>query len=322
MARYVKEEVLEKYNKAIELLNQGYNAKTASDEVGVKMASLLRHMKVNGIPYNKPITNIHPKHHKNIKDEYLSGVNSNILSKKYGCSNDTILRFLRLSGISIVKPTEYKFYKEGYTINREAFEDLSTEESAYYYGWLLTDGNLSDSGRVSIQVKSTDEDIILNFQKYLNLSREVLRRSRFDKRTGKTYHSTETYFSDEIIKNRLKNLGMTPRKSMEEVCPDVFKNNRHFWRGVLEGDGWIVSKGAGHGCGIVGSRSLVEDFEVYCKSIGVSRVKIKQHSGNLFQCAVKNKQDSLVILRELYKDTKLVLPRKYNLYKERYELHT
>lgn len=322
MTKYVKEESLVKYNKAIELLGQGYNAKTAADEVGVKAATLLRHMKVNDIPYNKPPTNIHPKYHETIKQEYLTGSNSNILAEKYGCSNDTILRFLKISGIDIVKPTEYKFYKDGYTINRDAFKDLNTEESAYYFGWLITDGNISDSGRVSLQVQRKDEQIILNFQKYIGLSRDVFRRSRKDSRTGNTYHSTETYFSDVVINSRLTELGMEPRKSMREVCPDIYKFNRHFWRGVLEGDGWIVSKGRGYGCGIVGSESLLKDFENYCKSIGVSKMKITKQTCGLFQCAVKNRHDSLIILRELYKDTELVLPRKYGIFKERYELYT
>ena len=322
MAKYVKEEALAKYNKAIELLSQGYNARTAADEAGVKMATLLRHMKVNGIPYNKPSTNIHPKHHQSIKDEYLSGVNSIILAEKYGCSKDTILRFLKLSGIDIVKPINLKFYKEGYTINRDAFKDLNTEESAYFFGWLITDGNIADNGRVSIQVKRDDEDIILNFQKYIGLSRDVLRRSRKDSRTGKTYHSTETYFSDAVISERLIKLGMEPRKSMREVCPEVYKSNRHFWRGVLEGDGWIISNGKGYGCGIVGSESLLTDFEKYCKSLGVSKIKITEQTCGLLECVIKNRNDSLVLLREIYKDTELVLPRKYNIFKERYELHT
>lgn len=322
MTKYVKEETLVKYNKAIELLGLGYNAKTASDEAGVKMKSLLRHMRVNGIPYTKPVTNIHPKHHQSIKDEYLSGVNSNILGNKYGCSSDTILRFLRFSGIDIVKPTEYKFYKEGYTINRDAFKDLGTEESAYFYGWLLTDGNIGDTGRVSLQVKRTDEDIVLSFNKYLGLSREVLRRSRFDDRTGNTYHSTELYFSDKVITERLQLLGMSPRKSTKEVCPDVFKNNRHFWRGVLEGDGWITNHGDSYGCGVVGSKELVESFQEYCKLLGVDKFYTRCQSGDLYECTLGSRHAATILLTELYKETSLFLERKYNIFKERYELYS
>lgn len=321
MTKYVKEETLVKYNKAIELLGLGYNAKTAADEVGVKATSLLRHMKVNGIPYNKPLTNIHPKHHQSIKDEYLSGVNSNILADRYGCSNDTILRFLRLSGIDIVKPTDLKFYKEGYTINRDAFKDLGTEESAYFYGWLLTDGWLIDTGRVGISVKRSDEDFILKFHKYLNLSTEVLRRDRPDSRTGKTYYSTELYFSDRTIRDRLKSLGMRARKSTKETCPDVYKDNRHFWRGVLEGDGWIANHGNSYGCGIVGSKELVRSFQEYCKLLGIDKFYTRCQSGDLYECTLKNKYTSTTLLTELYKDTSLFLDRKYNIFKERYELH-
>ena len=322
MTKYVKEESLVKYNKAIELLGQGYNAKTAADEVGVKMATLLRHMKVNDIPYNKPPTNIHPKYHESIKQEYLTGSNSNTLAEKYGCSNDTILRFLKISGIDIVKPTEYKFYKDGYTINRDAFKDLDSEESAYYYGWLLTDGNLCESGRVSIQVQRCDEDIILNFNNYMGIGKEVMRRSRYDGRTGNTYHSTEMYFSDVVVRDRLIALGLRPRKSTKEVCPDMFKYNRHFWRGALEGDGWIVKEGKSYGCGIVGSESLIDDFCKYCTELGVTKLNKRKQAGDLFECSINNKSNSKILLSELYKDTELFLRRKYNIFKERYGINT
>ena len=319
MARKVKPEVLEKYNKAISLLSKGYNAKTAADEVGVKMASLLRHIRVNGIPYNKPSTNIHPQFHEEIKHKYISGSSSNVLAKQYDVGNDAILRFLRNSGIAIVKPTDTKFYKQGYTINRDAFKDLDSEETAYFYGWLLTDGNMSDNGRVSLEVQRIDEDIILNLQKYLNLSRDVFRRSRYDVRTNNTYHSTETYFSDAVINESLYVLGMTPRKSMKEVCPEVFQYNRHFWRGVLEGDGWIGK--SRYDCGVVGSKELVESFKKYCLSIGISKVFVGEHQGELYISRISNLTEASLLLKELYRDTDLFLKRKYSLFKERYNVH-
>lgn len=322
MARKIKPDVLEKYNKAISLIEDGYNAKTASDEVGVKMGSLLRYMKVNNIVYNKPFTNIHPKHHESIINRYKNGETAKSISEDYNVSDDSILRLLKFSGIDIVKPTEYKFYKEGYTINREAFKDLETEESAYFYGWLITDGNISDTGRISLQVKQTDEDIVLNFQKYIGLSRDVLRRSRFDTRTGKTYHSTETYFSDVVIGDRLFKLGLLPRKSTKEACPHIFKSNRHFWRGVLEGDGWIVNHGNAYGCGIVGSIDIVTDFSSYCKELGVVGINVRCQSGNLYECSIGSRSNASIVLRELYKDTDLVLNRKYKIFKDRYELYS
>lgn len=322
MARYPKEEAIVKYNKAIELISRGYNAKTASDEVGVKMGTLLRHMKVNGIPYTKPSTNIHPKYHKEIIEKYKSGISSVILSEEYNVSDDTILSFLRANNVSIVKPTELKFYKNGYTINTDAFKDLKTEESAYFYGWLLTDGWITDNGRVGISVKRSDEDFILKFHNYLKLSTDVLRRDRQDTRTGKTYQSTELYFSDKSIRDRLVSLGMRPRKSTKEVCPDIYNSDRHFWRGVLEGDGWIANHGHSYSCGVVGSKELVGSFKEYCKTLGIDKFYTRRQSGDLYECVLKNKKSSTRLLTELYTDVSLFLNRKYNIFKERYELQS
>lgn len=279
----------------------------------------MQHPKYDVWPYKKVL----PEHIRPLIDRYQGGESARKICLDFPFAEDVALKVLRDFDIPIKTRKQIR-QSMGFTFNEEAFLDLSTVESAYFFGWLLTDGNItkrSHGHQVSIELNVKDIKILESFSGYINNGCGVKTRNRFDKRTGNTYYMCSYNFSQSIIVQRLIGLGLEQRKSLKEICPQEFLFNRDFWRGVLEGDGYISRPDEDLKVQICGSEILCNQWKEYCKSIlpdmyvSVSEVRnglYTSYSGRSAQCKV--------ILDSLYLGVPehLRLERKYNLYMERY----
>lgn len=112
--------------------------------------------------------------------------------------------------------------------------------------------------------------------------------------------------------NRLIELGVTPNKTHTVVANPSVLNNRHFWRGVVDGDGSVGMNKRGQlviylGCA---SETLIRQFETFVKTHVETRATISQHSKNKhwrFQLTGKNAEK---LAQELYRDARYKL--KFN----------
>lgn len=214
-----------------------------------------------------------------------------------------------------VEPRSMKFYREQYT-NKEAFTDTSEEDFPYFYGWLLSDGCYS-KGRITLALHTKDVEVLENLKNYVGTRNSIyVGNSKVDVRTGKSYPKCSFTFQDDDINTRLELLGMEERKSTREKCPKVFKYNRHFWRGMIEGDG-CISKTTNE-ISLVGSEEVVRGFGEYCNLL-FPECKPKFYvKGTIHVFSLCSKLYSKQILDELYRDCKYKLSRKHEIYLEKY----
>jgi hypothetical protein len=133
---------------------------------------------------------------------------------------------------------------------------------------------------------------------------------RKSKRNGKvTIHYT-LRFSSQKIANVLTAFGIIPRKSLVAKVIGL-ENNRHFWRGVLDGDGWL-GIGNGHDGDkivLVGSYNLLYQFKEFIeRNIPGTAVHVKP-DGN--HCRLFVYSETARILAELlYDNCTIALDRK------------
>lgn len=209
-----------------------------------------------------------------------------------------------------------KFYRER-NINKGAFSDANEEACAYYYGWIVSDGCLSGKGEVTLGVNTKDIEILENLKAYVGGNRKIYSgTSSPDRRTGAVYEKSSFSFQDDDLTSRLIEFGLEQRKSTKEICPEVFKLNRHFWRGMIEGDG-SISKTTNEFT-LVGSESIIKDFAKYCYSL-FPECKPKFYvKGKLHVFSLCSKVYSKQVLDELYRDCNYRLSRKYKIYLEKY----
>lgn len=276
----------------------------------------MQHPKYDKWPYKK----VKPEHVSVLIERYQGGESARQICLDMPFAEDVALKVLRDFDIPIKTRKENRF-SMGYTINENAFLDVAEPECAYFYGWLLTDGCLLEKRyghNVSIELSLKDVEVLKGLQSYIRNGNTVRERHRLDKRTGKIYSMCSFGFQYEPITKRLLDLGLSPRKSTKEYCPDEFLFNRDFWRGVLEGDGYLSKLGACTKMQICGSEILCNQWFQYCKSIVPD---MHNHKNNgLFHTYSGRFDECKVVLDSLYLGVPehLRLERKYNLFVGRY----
>lgn len=283
----------------------------------------MQHPKYDKWPYNKVL----PEHVPIVIERYQAGQSARKLCLDLPFSEDVVLKVLRDFDVPIKTRKENRL-SMGFTINENAFLDVKDPECAYFYGWLLTDGNITKreyGHQVSIELNIKDIKVLESLSNYIGNGCSVKTRDRFDKRTENTYHMCSYSFSQSFITERLITLGLEPKKSLRENCPEEFLYNRDFWRGVLEGDGYLSKLGSNTNMQICGSEELCNQWFDYCKSIvpdmhmrvapqnkNKSEVFYSTYSGRFDECKA--------VLDSLYLGVPehLRLERKYNLYVGRF----
>ena len=121
------------------------------------------------------------------------------------------------------------------TLNEACF-DVLTEESGYWIGFLVADGNICYKKGIPIialHLKDTDLVHLHKFREFVGSSHKV--GNYVNKTWGNASHSIS--FSSERMANTLKKYGFVPRKCFTAEFKGEVQNNRHVWRGLIDADG-------------------------------------------------------------------------------------
>jgi hypothetical protein len=171
------------------------------------------------------------------------------------------------------------FGRKLHTINEAAFDTI-TEESTYWVGFLMADGSLfkqkTGNPRIALTLKEADYEHLVKFSKFLTCSYKILRKPT--KLHGKIILQYTLRFSSKHIAEVLTGFGVVARKSLI-VKVIGLENDKNFWRGVVDGDGWIGPRNGmdGDKITLTGSYDLLSQFKMFIeKSVPESIVKIKQ----------------------------------------------
>lgn len=246
---------------------------------------------------------INPSQYPSIVSMYKGGKNLTQIGEEYGVVRESIAKILRKLQIPIRNGNTRKA-ENG--VNLKFFEE-DTEGSAYFYGLLLSDGNISEKGKVSISLKATDSHILEDFRLAVGSNSNVTFHTRHDSTS-----SCSLVFTVKPIAESLNKLGMVPRKSLSEKAPSKFLLNKDFWRGMVDGDGCIQfpENKASPRMYLCGSEEVCNQFLTFCKTIREDITTDTVHMvGGLYRvtiCASK----AASVLQILYGDCNFSLKRK------------
>ena len=250
---------------------------------------------------------------KSISERYTDGESATSIAKDLNVSIQAVLDRLHGAGVDVVNSRVRELYKN---VDGDFFS-RKDEWSAYTYGLLLSDGCLSKNENMIITLQERDVPVLNKIDEKMGISSRpgTLLKDTNDSSRTKGF-GTISFRHPKLILD-LKELGMEERKSTREVAPECFAFDRHFWRGMVDGDGWlIVGKHRGPALGLCGSETICNQFLAFCKTtVGDIKAKVLRRKGNLF-AIVLTKNKCLPIARQLYQDTQICLPRKYNKYLE------
>jgi hypothetical protein len=251
-------------------------------------------------------------------EEYLNGNSVLSIANKYNTNTrkiQTILANNDISKISQMKRFNPLFIEDYFSI-------INSKEKAYWIGWLLTDGGVSNKNDIEIAIKNEDGYILHILENDLKISNKV-----------KEYQNNYVRFSVSC-KNMCEDLsqyGIIPNKTKTLKYPTNIPEefDTHLLRGMFDGDGGFsigtTNRFYKHRnksytkpyqeLSFTGTLNMCENFQnTLLKYINMPKKNItKNHS--IYRVRWNNKNEILSICNVLYKDCdNHYLKRKYDIY--------
>ena len=240
---------------------------------------------------------------------YAQGFPSAEVGKRVGCGESTVLRHLRKMGIAR-RPAGKRV-----AINKLAFDEMDSEEAAYWLGFLIADGcvHYPKSGHTpQLEVNLGRKDRL-----HLEKLREFLG-------SGHKITETDTNVILSIANRHLCETlhykwGVVPRKSHNfEGLPIIPEHlHRHMLRGLFDGDGHLgIRKDTGAPVvSIVGHWKCLAEvrdtFSEFCRLTPKLSLPAAVANGSVTrQMQYGSQADTSAIARYLYGDATVFLGRK------------
>lgn len=240
---------------------------------------------------------------------YAGGKSTIEISKMFNCSYQTINNYLKIHNIKL------RTYKEACRKYYIKVPKKLDEHMFYWIGFLLADGNVFEKGNtrcVQIGLKLSDKKHLSKLLSFLNSNYKI-----------RCYKNAcfLCIYSDDLIK-LLKSYGVFPRKSLTAKVDKKLENNKHFWRGIVDGDGTIGVISNRNHCyiNLNGTKDVCSSFlkfidNKFTSYNALEKTICKSTTGNVyrvnFQCG-----KAFNIIQYLYKDADIFLDRKMNTYKD------
>jgi len=237
---------------------------------------------------------------KEIIAQYQNGISARQLGLKHGVADVTITALLKRNNVVIRNRSDAKRTNQ---INENIFDDIQTEEQFYWLGFILADGNIyhpqKRSKQLNFGLKESDWEHLEKFKKFIGSNKSLY------------YNNNAVFvsFYSNRICSKLEKYGIVPRKSLIVKVPEFCKNNRHFWRGMIDGDGWLGFNKNGYPyLGLCGTPNIIQNFidfaQIQTSVNGEKSIKETCCYGNV------TKQVSFV----LYNNSNIYLNRKFDMF--------
>jgi len=254
-----------------------------------------------------------------IVELYNSGHSAQYIQAKLGFGEWSVRRTLRKQGVGI--RSRFHFSRK-HVLDETVFNQIDTEEKAYWLGFLYADGCVyaSKKGRM-FHLTISDKDLE-HIAKFKSIFHTTIPLHHFVKKK----HTGLFVWSKRIYEDLIK-LGCHSQKSMTLAWPtesQVPKEMmRHFLRGFFDGDGSVTFNKKNSRCEarIISCLGFCESYEKYlCEVLGVR----KCYHGKMLYSKVGNhpyttrgigSQDALrKFYDHLYTDAKIFLDRKRDVF--------
>jgi hypothetical protein len=242
-----------------------------------------------------------------IKDS-KKGLNITSLTQKYLISKGTVR--------TILTNANYKWINKHHAlrIRETLFQNIETEEDAYWLGFIYADGYISDTGKFEISLCYKDYEHLLKFAKYCKFDEDKVIQKQ---KVGEKYFRCRISFATGKLKQRFFDLGIKPRKSLTLVYPNIKPElEKHFIRGYFDGDGSLSNSPIKKRCYHAWQMSFVgtENFLKGINKFFNKNNKILFNKGKSCSFSYGGNIQVKRLTDILYKDSKIYLKRKYDLY--------
>ena len=257
---------------------------------------------------------------KQAVDEYIEILktdkepNINTLAKKYGVSHSSISSTLKNKNIEIIK------YPKIIQFNEHIFDNINSEEKAYWLGFLHADGYITTrDNTVGLCLAEKDLNHVEKYAKFLGCPENI------HKKESNGFIAYRCDIGNKYLKNLLiSKYNFTPTKSKDLIFPDlsIFEDLNLIYdyiRGYCDGDG---SLSFGKKISIITDKityypilSFVGTFNILDgikNHLGIEK-NILKTKDEIYSLAYSHRKAKKVA-DLLYKNSTIYLDRKYEKY--------
>lgn len=241
---------------------------------------------------------------------YKSGQNSPQIALEIGTTVATVCKILRQHGVATRDPA---LTATRCVINHSAFDQL-TPEACYWLGLFFADGSISEkrsqgkspSPLLQLSLSGVDSTHVDAFKSFLGSSHAITVRN--PSKTGFANGKGCRLFSAASVQlcARVHELGFA--KSARKASPEL-ANSRDFWRGFVDGDGFIGTYNGYPAVGVHKQLEIVTQFRdfvrQYCPDSDANVVPHKSIFSYRISCRY-----AIKIIDVLYSNACQALPRK------------
>lgn len=254
--------------------------------------------------------------YKDITNEIVEmanqGMSATEIAKNLGVWRQTVYKKLKEIGITIPN------YHNELKFDNSVFDNIDTEEKAYWLGFLYADGSVSSSSNtIELSLKGDDIEHLNKFKIFLNHTGKEIKISD-SKYENKIYKRCRFAVTDKHFKEQLILLGCTPRKSLTLTFPNLNIFNTpnlvyDFIRGYIDGDGCITYTSTGKlVLEIIGTKEFLEGIcKIFSEVFTSKYYKDKKRNSNTYFISCSRTKASY-ILEILYRNSNIYLQRKYD----------
>lgn len=257
---------------------------------------------------------------------YESGISVSPICKELKMDGGALRSVLKSLGVLRTRNEAGRVGKGINSLNDNCL-DVLTPEALYWIGFLYADGHIDrDRPRIVLTLAGKDRTHLEKCKKFFGEGLTIQEIAVNGMAPGQINPSKNAFrvgFSSVRIYEKLKSLGFTNNKTLTLDPHPNLKFSRDFWRGVVDGDGWIcMNNDARAGgkynypvIGLSGTEATILEFIDYLNSndINTKGYPKKDRRSNVYQFDT-NASKAIKAMHLLYKDALVYLDRKYNEY--------
>lgn len=264
-----------------------------------------------------------------IINSYNNGKSINSIEMIEKVSRPTIRKILRKAN---VRKVYKKDIDKSHTINSNYFENIDSEEKAYFLGLLYADGNIYLGSKkrkhysLSINLIEEDKYMLERFRDIIapNHKLYIVDKSKQNKNWKLQY---KFLIDNKKITEDLTKLGCTPKKSLTLTFPKNISQHllQHFIRGYFDGDGGICKYNINRftknyilfNANFVSTKMFIIDLQYIIQSVLNNSCSIYiRKNGITAGITIGGNQQVYSLLSWLYKDATIYIKRKHDKFLE------